>query len=357
MFDDYLKVMLNKRLKVFLLSTLILGLTLTVTHPSFATDPIQKKQEIEKLQQQISDVDKQITSIEEEMVSLSGRLEGLKKEINVSQEKLKKVQEEIKQREDILRKRIKQLYLQDRQYGIIILLDSEGFWDFINRIKFLTFISKAEAKNIDELKNLRRKENELLLVLNDSKKKTESYLAVYEQKKLQLKSLKESLQDTLKRAKREYSIMLSPKGIRKYASRGYIVRGGGYRPDELVPKKFVRVSPYDEAFLTSERMPEEYESSGKSWSCYASWYGNEFHGRRTASGEIFNQWDFTVAHRSLPFGTFVLIRRGDRAIVAKVTDRGPFIPGREFDLSRACAEALGFSGVAKIEVEIIFPKR
>lgn len=351
-------MMLNIRLKVFLLSNLILGLTLTIFHPAFAEDPVQKKQEIEKIQQQISIIDKQITTVEEEMVSLSGRLDGLKKEIEVSKKKLDKVQYEIKQREDILRKRIRQLYLQDRQYGIFILLDSNGFWDFINRIKFLTFITKAEAKNIEELKELRKKENDLLMILTNSKKKTESYLTVYQQKKLQLKALKESLQDTLERAKREYSIMLSPKGLRRYySSRGYITKNGGYRPDQLVPKKFVKVSPYAEAFITSERMPDEYVSSSRSWSCYASWYGNEFHGRRTASGEIFNQWDFTVAHRSLPFGTFVLIRRGDRAIVAKVTDRGPFIPGREFDLSRACAEALGFSGVAKIEVEIIFPKR
>lgn len=348
--------MLKKRLILITLIISTFSLTLAYPLPSLAQDPVQKKQEIESLKKQISSVDEQIRALEEEMISLNGRIAGLKQQIRKEQQNLKQVQYEIKQRERLLKERIKQLYIQDRDYGIAVILNSDGFWDLVRRVRVLNFITRAEAENIEELKKARVKEKELIYILEQDKAKAETYMQVFEQKKATLMQLKEELNRALKRANLEYQMMLAPSGIRKYASRGYITRGGGYLRGQIVPKKFVRVLPYGEVFLTSQRMPDAYEASGKKWTCYASWYGNEFHGRRTASGEIFNQWDYTVAHRTLPFGTFVLIRRGDRAVVAKVTDRGPFIPGREFDLSRACAEALGFSGVAKIEVEIIFPK-
>ncbi|PIR70465.1 MAG: hypothetical protein COU46_01495 [Candidatus Niyogibacteria bacterium CG10_big_fil_rev_8_21_14_0_10_42_19] len=78
----------------------------------------------------------------------------------------------------------------------------------------------------------------------------------------------------------------------------------------------------------------------------ASWYGPGFHRQRMANGEIYNQWDETVvAHKTLPFGTKVLTINpdNDKKIVLTVKDRGPFIPGREYDLSLGAAEKLGMS--------------
>lgn len=89
----------------------------------------------------------------------------------------------------------------------------------------------------------------------------------------------------------------------------------------------------------------------------ASWYGNQFHGRRTASGEIFNQNAMTAAHRSLPFGTIVRVvhsRTGNEVIV-KVNDRGPFHGNRVIDLSRQAASQLGMinSGTAQVCLQIM----
>lgn len=82
----------------------------------------------------------------------------------------------------------------------------------------------------------------------------------------------------------------------------------------------------------------------------ASWYGNEHHGRTTASGERFDQNAMTAAHRSLPFGTMVTVTLGDRSVRVRINDRGPFIAGRIIDLSRAAAERLGMvqRGVAPV---------
>jgi len=112
------------------------------------------------------------------------------------------------------------------------------------------------------------------------------------------------------------------------------------------------VEPYtDRVYLVSEHHPQRYRSLEREEYAYCSWYGNEFHGRPTASGQIYNQNDFTCASRTLAFGTRLALTRGDRRIVVVVTDRGPFIAGRDLDLSRAAAQALGFSGLATVHVE------
>lgn len=89
----------------------------------------------------------------------------------------------------------------------------------------------------------------------------------------------------------------------------------------------------------------------------ASWYGTRFQGRRTASGERFNAYANTAAHRSLPFGTKVRVTnlRNGRSVVVRINDRGPNSRGRVIDLSRAAAQSIGMlrSGTAPVRIEII----
>ena len=75
----------------------------------------------------------------------------------------------------------------------------------------------------------------------------------------------------------------------------------------------------------------------------ASWYGPGFHGRLTANGERFNQEAMTAAHKTLPFGTRVLVQvpRTGREVVVRINDRGPYVKGRIIDLSSAAANAIG----------------
>lgn len=89
----------------------------------------------------------------------------------------------------------------------------------------------------------------------------------------------------------------------------------------------------------------------------ASWYGPGFDGRATASGAIFDQEGWTVAHRTLPLGTILLISHGGRSVVALVNDRGPFVGGRILDLSHGVAAYLGtvHAGVAPVRAEILAP--
>lgn len=105
-------------------------------------------------------------------------------------------------------------------------------------------------------------------------------------------------------------------------------------------------------------------SSHKSHATYAkpitgiaSYYGGKFHGKRTASGEIFNKNAMTAAHRSLPFGTKVKVTnlRNGRTVLVRVNDRGPHVRGRMIDLSQAAAKKIGLShaGTARVKLEVL----
>lgn len=84
----------------------------------------------------------------------------------------------------------------------------------------------------------------------------------------------------------------------------------------------------------------------------ASFYGGKHHGRKTASGERFNQHALTAAHRTLPFGTRVRVSHAGRSVVVRINDRGPFVKGRTIDLSYAAARQLGMIGKGVVRVSI-----
>ena len=87
----------------------------------------------------------------------------------------------------------------------------------------------------------------------------------------------------------------------------------------------------------------------------ASWYGKQFHGKKTASGEIYKMYSMTAAHKTLPLGTYVRVQNlnNKRQVDVKINDRGPFVRGRIIDLSYAAAKKLGIVGPGIAPVKII----
>ena len=87
----------------------------------------------------------------------------------------------------------------------------------------------------------------------------------------------------------------------------------------------------------------------------ASWYGPGFHGRKTANGERFDTYEFTAAHKTLPFGTLLKVTNLENNLytVVRINDRGPFIRGRIIDLSKASKEAIGMGGTTQVKIEQI----
>lgn len=131
-------------------------------------------------------------------------------------------------------------------------------------------------------------------------------------------------------------------------------------PDiDRVPDAVPRVEP-----LRSGGPNKPYEVLGRryvpatsdiAWSevGLASWYGSKFHGRATASGEVYDMFAMTAAHPTLPIPSFVRVRNpaNGREVIVRVNDRGPFVAGRVIDLSYAAARRLGLlAGVAPVEL-------
>ncbi len=90
----------------------------------------------------------------------------------------------------------------------------------------------------------------------------------------------------------------------------------------------------------------------------ASWYGPNFHGKPTSSQEIYDMYDMTAAHRSLPFGTQVMVTnmKNGKSVIVRINDRGPFIKGRIIDLSYAAAQMLDMTGegVVPVKIEVLW---
>ncbi len=91
----------------------------------------------------------------------------------------------------------------------------------------------------------------------------------------------------------------------------------------------------------------------------ASWYGNEYDGRKTASGEVFHQNRLTAAHKTLPFGTRLKVKNltNGKTVKVRVNDRGPFVKGRILDLSKGAAKKINMINQGVAEVEIKYKKK
>lgn len=124
-------------------------------------------------------------------------------------------------------------------------------------------------------------------------------------------------------------LVVLPEQIKDPKLRPYVVNGEKYYP---IPDA------------------EGFYQSGK-----ASWYGKDFHGRPTASGEVYDMYKISAAHKTLPLGTWVRVmnRADKREIVVRVNDRGPFVKGRIIDLSYGAAREFGLIGPGVIDVEVV----
>ena len=137
--------------------------------------------------------------------------------------------------------------------------------------------------------------------------------------------------------------------------RQYGMGGGGSAPPPKPsgsPAQFQ--SPDDFKGLGGDAWKNEMEG-------LASWYGLDFNGRLTASGEVYDMYKFTAAHKTLPLGTVVKVTNQDNGMTTevKINDRGPYVKGRIIDLSRTAGRAIDIrgSGTARVKLEVLhWPK-
>jgi len=106
---------------------------------------------------------------------------------------------------------------------------------------------------------------------------------------------------------------------------------------------------------TDHKVRGSKSSKGYKTTGLASWYGPGFHGRRTASGDRFNMYAMTAAHKTLPLDSKVKVTnlKNNKSIIVTINDRGPYVKGRSIDLSLASARALGVIGTAKVQMVVL----
>jgi rare lipoprotein A len=104
-------------------------------------------------------------------------------------------------------------------------------------------------------------------------------------------------------------------------------------------------------------LPQESAKPLRVWTGISSWYGEQFDGKVTATGELFDMYAPTAAHPTLPLGSLVRLvnPKNGRSRVVRINDRGPIIKGREIDVSYEVARSLGFDerGLAKLRLELL----
>lgn len=351
-----IKKLMNK--KCFIKTLLLVCLFLSVSSSKLLAVPPStisvKRAEIEQIRKKIKQLESQRKLLSEYKVALSNHLEVLNERLALTRLRLDRTQKFLKKEEKIVNQRIRKIYIYGDRGILHLLLNAQSFSDFIARFYVISRLLQNDQSVIRKINSYREEIQKIEKKLLEEKKEkeilNEQYLLNLEklhQKEEELRKLLTQANDELKNLYQQMRLAYETSLRRAYSTPGYL---------GAVVERYVTVEPYlNQYYLTNAQFPAKFKATGKTFSVYSSWYGPGFHGRRTASGEVFNENDFTCAHRTLPFGTFLAVKYKERKIVVKVNDRGPFIPGRDLDLSKRAAQALGFSGVVKVDFEIVTP--
>jgi rare lipoprotein A (peptidoglycan hydrolase) len=123
------------------------------------------------------------------------------------------------------------------------------------------------------------------------------------------------------------------------------------KPSEASPDSSPRT------FVSSAKLNASARKPLAVWECTSSWYGDDFDGQPTANGETYDMYATTAAHPTLPLGSIVRVvnPRNHRSQIVRINDRGPYVEGRELDVSYEVARRLGFDqhGLAKVRLELL----
>lgn len=301
-----------------------------------------------QLETEITALDEDRRALEERLAVTSERLIAQASAVDVADATLAEA-------EAAFRKRVVAVYKRGSYDMLELLLSSDTLTELVSRVSLLTRIVEDDGRVVADLNLAAADARYQQSVLADLQAQDRTLEQELESRITALATLlaeQESLVIQLTVEARE--ALLAARQFN--ASTRQQWRAASIPIGTDIPRSTATVdSQPGLAYGISSYMPRAYHSTGETFSAVCSWYGPGFNGRGTASGQIFNEDDFTCASRTLPFGTVLALTRGDRRIIVYVNDRGPYIDGRDLDLSKAAATALGFSGVATVQVEVVVP--
>jgi rare lipoprotein A (peptidoglycan hydrolase) len=310
-------------------------LTLAFALSPVIAQPVQesmmsKQEQARSLEKDIASLEGQLARAQRDWFSITQRLGEIEKRITECMAELDAAQVEVERTRQDLNAKIRYLYTDGKSDDLISLLQASDVADFIVKYDYLARAVTGEARLLNELRAKRK-----------SIEKKQDELTRYKEEQA-------SLAGTVDTAGIEAQLSMKRQQLAAVTSEIIAME----LPQTQTP------APVDFSPTKVYAMPDEsgFIRTGQTVSGYSSWYGGEFHGRPTASGEVYDQYAFTCAHKSLPFGTWLRVVFRGRAVIVRVNDRGPFVRGRILDLSRAAAEAVGLTGVQWVDCEIVVPK-
>jgi rare lipoprotein A (peptidoglycan hydrolase) len=326
----------------------------TTTDTTATADASTKR--VLELQQSVADVQAEQVSIDNHM-AVTSRL------ILQQQNAVDRSAEEYRVAQTAYNERAIAMYKFSGYDSLAILLDASSFHDFVSRAAILTTILETDRTALEEA-----------VVVAAQAQYQAGQLDELRQQDVQLRGLKDDRARILQSALAEQSLLLPTLAqasrvavatvAKEYRSTRARWTAASIPLGTVIRKVMGKVLPYaDRTYLVSEFHYRTYRTTGVSYRAVCSWYGADFNGKGAASGQVYNMDDFTCAHRTLPFGTWLALTRYDsrsktyKRIVVVVNDRGPYVQGRDIDLSKAAAEALGLAsaGVGDVNVEVVDP--
>ena len=318
--------------------------------------------ELDRIQAELDEATRRVLELESEIETLEADRRALDERIAVTADRIRDQRLRLEAAETRLadararyRIRLIEVYKRGGIDPIALLLSADTISDFVSRASILARIAEDDSRVVSDLsvaladsRYQAAQLDELLQQDRELKSALTERLAAHERTLAD----QERLVATLNAEARE---TLEKTRVHNAQTRAQW-QAASIPSGTTIPRATATISPYDgPTWIVSAYMPRAYRATGTSWTAVCSWYGPGFHGRRTASGQIFNENDLTCASRTLPFGSVLALTRGDNRVIVYVNDRGPFIAGRDLDLSKAAAHVLGFGGVAPVQAEIIVP--
>ncbi len=296
----------------------------------------------------------QIELAQQDAVALEQRIAVVNVRILTQQNALDEAQATYDQSQGRFEARLVEMYKSGLSSPFALLLSSRSLADFYTRALMLSRIISEDMAAYREAQVASQEAAYEASILDDMKAQLVLLRATYDSRVAESKQALAEEQALLATLSAQSQALVAARQAASALTRQEW-RDSSIAVGTTIPFSTALLEPTGVAYTVAAYQPLRYVPLGDPFSAVCSWYGNEFNGRPTASGQIFNQDDLTCASRTLPFGTRIALERAGRRVIVVVNDRGPFISGRDLDLSRAAARALGFSGVEPVTARYVQP--
>jgi rare lipoprotein A (peptidoglycan hydrolase) len=307
-----------------------------VTSSEIAGRIEQQREDVEKAREEIADIDR-------ELLLLQSTLDQRRTDLANASTLLAEAEDRYQASITVFNDRVASIYKLGTSKYYEILVTADTFTDSISRLSLLGIISENDMGLMERV----RAEQEEVRALHarvDSLKQAQMHsIADLQKHRVELETTVASGQaqiDTqsseLEKTRQKEREMAAAESQTDPQNDSFSLYSGLMGPSLPAPAPTAG----------------DAEGTGVVLDGIASWYGPGFNGHTTANGEIYNMYDFTAAHKTLPFNTRLKVTYNGRSVLVRINDRGPYVGERFLDLSAASAQAIGLSGIGYVTAEI-----